>query len=238
MSMSQTQRLAKRALDLTVAGTALFVASPVIAVSSLAVRYQMGSPVFFRQQRPGLNGKPFEMVKLRTMLTPEQAGNMSDGARLTPLGSWLRTTSIDELPTLWNVLKGDMSLVGPRPLLMQYLPLYSAEQSRRHDVKPGLTGLAQVRGRNDLSWEEKFVADVEYVRAQSLTLDLRILAETIGVVVRMSGINHGSSPTMPPFGGNACGDSERHSKHSETNLDTGRASRNVAPRQNHGQRLP
>lgn len=201
MSMGPAQRLAKRALDITVAGGALLAASPVVAASAFAVRCQMGSPVLFRQERPGLNGQPFEMLKLRTMLTPEQAGKAGDDARLTPLGWWLRSTSIDELPTLWNVLKGDMSLVGPRPLLMQYLPLYSPEQARRHDVRPGLTGLAQVRGRNALSWEDKFAADVEYVNSQSLALDLRILVETVLVVFRRSGIAHEGAVTMPVFTG-------------------------------------
>lgn len=201
MSMGRAEQVAKRALDVAVAGAALVAASPLIAASAMAVRREMGSPVLFRQERPGLKGKPFQMLKLRTMLTPEQAGEHRDGARLTPLGEWLRATSIDELPTLWNVVKGDMSLVGPRPLLMQYLPLYSPEQARRHDVKPGLTGLAQVRGRNALTWEEKFASDVEYVDSQSLALDLKIIADSVRVVLDRTGISHGEAATMPEFMG-------------------------------------
>lgn len=201
MTLSPWQRVVKRGVDIAVASVGLAVASPVIAASAVAVRATMGSPVFFRQQRPGLHGEPFEMVKLRTMLTEEQAGARGDAKRLTPLGAWLRETSIDELPALWNVLRGDMSLVGPRPLLMQYLPLYSPEQARRHDVRPGLTGLAQVRGRNALGWDEKFRHDVDYVDHQSLALDARILWETVLVVLRRDGITHGETATMPVFTG-------------------------------------
>lgn len=195
--------LFKRALDVTVASAALLVSAPLLGLAALAVRQQLGSPVIFRQPRPGLNGKPFEMVKLRTMLTEDQAGSGHDAARLTPLGSLLRSTSIDELPTLWNVLRGEMSLVGPRPLLMDYLPLYTPEQAHRHDVLPGLTGLAQIRGRNLLTWDEKFTADLEYVERQSLALDARILVATIKTVVRRSGIAHQDTATMPRFTGRA-----------------------------------
>ena len=201
MTMGRVQRLGKRALDLTVAGTALIAASPVITASAIAVRTRMGSPVFFRQERPGLGGRPFEMLKLRTMLTVEQTGVSDDAARLTPLGAWLRSTSIDELPTLWNIVRGDMSLVGPRPLLMSYLPLYSAEQAGRHAVKPGLTGLAQIQGRNALGWDDKFAADLRYVQSQSLALDLKILWKTLHLVLRRQSITHAGSATMPPFTG-------------------------------------
>ncbi|MCH8613717.1 sugar transferase [Arsenicicoccus dermatophilus] len=191
-------------MDIAVAATGLVVTAPVQAAAALAVRRTMGTPVLFRQTRPGLHGKPFEMVKMRTMLLPSQVGGTGDdAARLTPLGRWLRATSIDELPTLWNVLRGDLSLVGPRPLLMDYLPLYSTDQMRRHEVRPGLTGLAQVSGRNALPWEERFTLDVEYVDRRCLGLDLQILARTIATVLGRGGVSAEGHATMPAFHGSA-----------------------------------
>lgn len=190
----------KRLLDLVLAGPALLLSLPVQAVTALAVRVTMGSPVLFRQQRPGLHGEPFEMVKLRTMLEPDpERGLVDDADRMTPVGTFLRSTSLDELPTLWNVVKGDMSLVGPRPLLMRYLDRYTPEQARRHEVRPGLTGLAQVNGRNAISWEEKFAYDVEYVDSHSLIGDLRIIRDTVLQVVRRHGISAENAATMPEF---------------------------------------
>lgn len=203
--MSRAGRAAKRAMDVAASGVVLALASPVVAASMVAVRCTMGKPVLFRQPRPGVGGQPFELIKLRTMLTPEQARASADADRLTPLGKWLRATSIDELPTLWNVLRGDMSLVGPRPLLMEYLPLYTPEQARRHEVKPGITGLAQVNGRNSLSWDEKFDMDVSYVERQSLLLDLAILRDTVRTVTRREGISHQGEATMPRFQGRGAG---------------------------------
>lgn len=196
-------RIAKRAIDIAGAATGLVVTAPVLALSSLAVRVTMGSPVLFKHERPGLRGKPFVLYKLRTMKrVPGAEGDpRTDAARLTKLGQFLRKASIDELPQLVNVLKGEMSLVGPRPLMMQYLPRYNAHQARRHDVKPGITGWAQVLGRNSLSWEEKFDLDVWYVDHQSLWLDTRILAMTVLRVVRPTGISAGQHATMPEFMG-------------------------------------
>src|SRR5262249_11060218 len=176
---------------------------PAMAVAALSVRATMGRPVFFAQTRPGLGGKPFRIYKMRSMTDErDAAGNLlPDGMRLTRLGKLLRATSIDELPQLYNVLRGEMSLVGPRPLLMQSLPLYSPRQSRRHDVLPGITGWAQVRGRNAVSWDEKFDYDVWYVDHWSLALDLRILAETAYRVLRREGVSHGGHMTMPNFTG-------------------------------------
>ncbi|WP_114201810.1 sugar transferase [Janibacter anophelis] len=192
----------KRLLDLVLAGPAFVLSLPVQALTALAVRVTMGSPVFFRQQRPGLHGEPFEMVKLRTMLLPDpERGLVDDADRMTPVGTFLRSTSLDELPTLWNVVKGDMSLVGPRPLLMRYLSRYTPEQARRHEVRPGLTGLAQVNGRNALSWEEKFAYDVEYVDNHSFLGDLRIIRDTVLQVVRRHGIAAENAATMPEFMG-------------------------------------
>jgi lipopolysaccharide/colanic/teichoic acid biosynthesis glycosyltransferase len=203
MSRSLLSRVAKRALDVVGAGAALALAAPVMAVAAAAVARDLGRPVLFRQVRPGLGGAPFTMFKLRTMrdATDAHGRPLPDGERLTPLGRFLRASSLDELPELWNVLRGDMSLVGPRPLLMQYLPLYSREQARRHDVKPGITGWAQIHGRNALSWDEKFALDVWYVDHQSLWLDLRILAGTVRAVLRKDGISHAGDATMPVFTG-------------------------------------
>jgi len=191
----------KRLIDIIGAFLALLILSPVIAVAAVAVRWQMGAPVIFAQQRPGRGGKPFRMLKFRTMIDTRDAQGrlLSDGERLTPLGRFLRSSSIDELPGLWNVLKGDMSLVGPRPLLMSYLPLYSPDQARRHEVRPGVTGWAQVKGRNSLSWEQKFVLDIWYVDNRTLMLDFHILLLTLLKVVRRDGISATGEATMPPF---------------------------------------
>ena len=193
----------KRAFDIVVSAAALVVLSPLLGVTALLVRRRLGSPVLFRQQRPGLAGKPFRLVKFRSMTDArDAAGNLlPDGDRLPPFGRWLRATSIDELPELWNVLRGDMSLVGPRPLLMQYLPLYSPEQARRHEVRPGLTGFAQVEGRNALTWDQKFAADVWYVDNRGFWLDLKILWRTAAMVLKREGISAAGEATMPPFSG-------------------------------------
>jgi lipopolysaccharide/colanic/teichoic acid biosynthesis glycosyltransferase len=191
---------AKRALDLAVAGPLLLVTAPLQAAVAAAVAARMGRPVLFRQQRPGLGGRPFTMVKFRTMRAVDpEAGFVSDGSRMTGLGRFLRATSLDELPTLFNVVRGDMSLVGPRPLLMAYLPRYSPSQARRHSVRPGLTGLAQVSGRNALGWDERLALDVEYVDTRSLRLDLTILGRTVWIVLRRKGIAAEGEATMPEF---------------------------------------
>ena len=195
--------MAKRLFDLLVSAAALILLSPLIAALALLVRVRLGRPVFFRQQRPGQHGRPFKLIKFRTMV-PAVAGAdavATDAQRLTPLGRFLRASSLDELPELWNVLRGDMSLVGPRPLLMQYLPRYSPEQARRHLVRPGLTGWAQVNGRNALRWEEKFALDVWYVDHRSFRLDLKILLLTAWHVVRPRGISAEGEATMPEFMG-------------------------------------
>lgn len=193
--------LCKRALDLTVGLVALVVGSPVLAVVAIAVRRTLGPPVLFRQERAGRDGRAFLLVKFRTMRTPRagEEGPDFDGRRLTPLGRFLRSSSLDELPSLTNVVRGDLSLVGPRPLPVRYLPRYDAVQVRRHDVKPGLTGWSQVHGRNDLSWEEKHGLDVWYVDHASFMLDLKILLMTVGRVWRRQGISHQDHATMPEF---------------------------------------
>jgi lipopolysaccharide/colanic/teichoic acid biosynthesis glycosyltransferase len=194
----------KRAFDLLVAASALVLTAPLQVAVACAVRATLGSPVLFRQQRPGLNAQPFTLVKFRTMWRAQSATSPADDAqRLTRLGSWLRATSLDELPTLWCVVKGDMSLVGPRPLLMAYLDRYTPAQARRHEVAPGVTGLAQVSGRNRLSWEAKFALDLEYVDRRSLRLDLWILARTLWGVLRREGVAAHGSATMPEFHGSA-----------------------------------
>jgi sugar transferase EpsL len=191
----------KRAFDLAVAGSVLVAGAPFLASLVLVTRSKIGSPAIFRQRRPGRHGKPFELLKLRTMTNERdaQGGLLPDAQRLTPLGLKLRQLSLDELPQLWNVVRGDMSLVGPRPLLMQYLDRYTPEQARRHDVLPGITGLCQVSGRNALTWEEKFALDIEYVDNWSLRLDTKILARTIRTLLQSSGISHGNYATMPEF---------------------------------------
>ena len=193
----------KRLFDITAASAALVVLSPVYAITAYKVKQNLGSPVLFRQTRPGLNGKPFDMVKFRTMkdATDEQGNPLPDSERLTDFGKALRNTSLDELPELWNVLKGDMSLVGPRPLLMEYLPLYSAEQARRHNVRPGVTGYAQVNGRNTIGWDKKFALDTWYVDNQSLWLDVKILFKTVKKVLIKDGISADGEATMSKFTG-------------------------------------
>ncbi|NYT60524.1 sugar transferase [Alcaligenaceae bacterium] len=193
----------KRLLDIVASAVALLCLSPVIALLTWQIRRKMGSPVLFRQVRPGLAGKPFEMVKFRTMkdAVDAQGNTLPDSERLTPFGQFLRSSSLDELPELWNVLKGDMSLVGPRPLLMEYLPLYTPEQARRHEVRPGVTGWAQINGRNTLAWEDKFELDVWYVENQSLWLDLKILFLTVKKVLIRDGISADGEATMPKFTG-------------------------------------
>lgn len=193
----------KRAFDIAASASALIVLSPVFAITAHKVKKNLGSPVLFRQVRPGLDGKPFEMIKFRTMRdTTDNNGNpLPDSERLTEFGKKLRATSLDELPELWNVLKGDMSLVGPRPLLMEYLPLYNAEQAKRHNVRPGVTGYAQINGRNSLSWEDKFKLDTWYVEHQSLLLDMKILLKTVKKVLIKDGINAEGESTMSKFTG-------------------------------------
>lgn len=194
----------KRLLDFTAALLGLIALALPLCVLILLIRRRLGSPVFFRQIRPGLHGQPFEMVKFRTMTDacgPDGA-LLPDAERLTPFGRFLRSTSLDELPELWNVLKGDMSLVGPRPLLMEYLPLYSPQQARRHAVRPGVTGWAQVNGRNAISWEEKFALDTWYVDHRSLLLDIRILWLTVKKVLVREGISAAGEATMGKFTGN------------------------------------
>lgn len=194
----------KRSFDVAVSGAVLILFSPLFALLALLIRLRLGSPIFFRQMRPGLLGKPFLMVKFRTMTDARNAEGqlLPDGERLTPFGRFLRSTSLDELPELWNVLRGDMSLVGPRPLLLAYLDRYSPEQARRHEVRPGITGLAQVNGRNALTWAEKFRLDVVYVDTWTFGLDLRILAKTVVAVLRREGIAAPGQSTVEEFRGN------------------------------------
>ena len=201
--MSLYRRSGKRAFDTILAAAGLAVLSPLLLLVAVVVRLGMGRPVLFRQVRPGQGGRPFELLKFRTMRDAQDVDGrpLPDGERLTPFGKFLRRTSLDELPELWNVLRGDMSLVGPRPLLMEYLPLYSPEQARRHEVRPGITGLVQVSGRNTLGWEEKFRLDVAYVDRCSLATDLRILALTAAAVVTGRGVAAEGSETMPRFMG-------------------------------------
>lgn len=191
----------KKLFDFLVSLIALILLSPIIALVAWKIRKNLGSPVLFRQTRPGLHGKPFEMVKFRTMkdATDAKGNSLPDAERMTPFGNKLRSSSLDELPELWNVLKGEMSLVGPRPLLMQYLPLYSPEQARRHEVRPGVTGWAQINGRNAISWEDKFKLDVWYVDNRSFWLDLKILLLTVKKVLIKDGISANDHVTMPEF---------------------------------------
>lgn len=191
----------KRIFDIFVAATALAVLMPVFAIVALLIQTKLGRPVLFRQQRPGRNGQPFEMIKFRTMLdaVDRDGKPLPDSERLTPFGRLLRSTSLDELPELINVLRGDMSIVGPRPLLMQYLPLYSLEQARRHEVRPGLTGWAQINGRNTVDWDEKFLMDVWYIDNRSFLLDLKIILLTMRKVAFREGITANGEATMLPF---------------------------------------
>ncbi|HQR03318.1 MAG: sugar transferase [Proteobacteria bacterium] len=193
----------KRLADLVAAALGLLLLAPLLIALGLLIRWRLGAPVFFRQTRPGLNGLPFRMIKFRTMCDTCGADGqpLPDAQRITPLGRFLRASSLDELPELWNVLRGDMSLVGPRPLLMEYLPLYSPEQARRHEVRPGITGWAQINGRNALCWEEKFALDVWYVDHRSLWLDLGILWATVRKVLKREGISAAGEATMPKFTG-------------------------------------
>ena len=196
-------RCVKRIVDLFFSLIALMVLSPVMIITAIIVRAKLGSPVLFKQERPGLNGRVFTMYKFRSMTSEKDAsGNLlSDEIRLTGFGKKLRSTSLDELPELLNVIKGDMSLVGPRPLMISYLELYSDEQKRRHDVRPGITGLAQVNGRNALTWTRRFEYDVEYVNNISFLLDISIIAKTIGTIISRKGITSNTSVTMEDFNG-------------------------------------
>jgi lipopolysaccharide/colanic/teichoic acid biosynthesis glycosyltransferase len=191
----------KRAFDIIVSALLLTLGAPLLAAIALLVRAKLGAPVLFVQMRPGLHGAPFAMRKFRTMTDAREKNGalLDDSRRLPPFGRWLRSTSLDELPELWSILVGDMSLVGPRPLLTEYLPLYSPEQARRHQVKPGLTGWAQINGRNSISWEERFRLDVWYVDHQSLLLDLKILAFSIAKILKREGISYEGEATMPRF---------------------------------------
>lgn len=193
----------KRLLDIVIASTALVLLSPLYFYVAHKVKKNLGSPVLFRQVRPGLHGKPFEMIKFRTMkdALDEQGNPLPDNERLTPFGKMLRSTSLDEMPELWNVIKGDMSIVGPRPLLMEYLPLYNKEQAKRHDVRPGMTGHAQVNGRNAISWEQKFKLDTWYVENRSLWLDFKIMLQTVKKVIAKDDINETGEVTMTKFTG-------------------------------------
>lgn len=200
---SYYRRWGKPVLDRALAVAGLIALSPVMAGVAAAVAARLGRPVLFRQERPGFGGRPFAMLKFRTMTDArdDEGRLLPDTERLTPLGRLLRSTSLDELPELWNVLKGEMSLVGPRPLLMEYLGRYTPEQARRHDVRPGITGWAQVHGRNGLGWDERLALDVWYVDHVSLALDLRILLATVGVVLRRKGVSAEGHATMPEFAG-------------------------------------
>ncbi|KTD24345.1 Putative colanic biosynthesis UDP-glucose lipid carrier transferase [Legionella lansingensis] len=201
--LGKENNLSKRIFDIFCSCTLLVLMSPIILIIIFLIRYNLGAPVFFRQERPGLHGKIFRMIKFRTMrdIADARGELLPDSQRMTSLGKFLRATSLDELPELWNVLKGEMSMVGPRPLLTEYLPLYSIEQRRRHDVKPGITGLAQINGRNALSWEEKFKLDVWYVNNQSLWLDIKILLLTVKKVLICDGITSEDSVTAEKFKG-------------------------------------
>lgn len=193
----------KRVMDIIGASLGLVLLSPLIAVLALMIRRNLGSPILFRQIRPGKKGAPFEMIKFRSMRNANNTSGIAlpDAERISPFGATLRSTSLDELPELWNVLKGDMSLVGPRPLLMEYLPLYSQRQARRHEVRPGITGWAQINGRNSISWPDRLEMDVWYVENRSFALDCRIIALTIKKVVIREGISADGEATMPKFKG-------------------------------------
>ena len=197
----------KRLLDILIASTALLLLSPLYAFVAYKVKKNLGSPVLFRQVRPGLHGKPFEMIKFRTMrdAVDAQGNSLPDSERLTPFGKMLRATSLDEMPELWNVIKGDMSVVGPRPLLMEYLPLYSPEQAKRHNVRPGMTGHAQVNGRNAIGWDEKFKLDTWYVDNQSTLLDFKIMFQTVHKVLAKDDISAEGEATMTKFTGSNSG---------------------------------
>ena len=196
----------KRPLDMILSGMAFILFLPVMGMTALMVRFKLGTPILFKQQRPGLDGKVFTIYKFRTM-TNEKDGNgelLPDGQRLTKFGKWLRSASLDELPELFNILNGDMSIVGPRPLLVEYLPRYNEKQRRRHDVRPGLTGFAQVSGRNGIGWEEKFEDDVRYVEKVTFLGDMKIILDTVKVVFKCEGINGAGAATVNYFTGNRC----------------------------------
>lgn len=214
----------KRPTDIILSALGLVLLAPVLAALALAVAAALGRPILFRQVRPGLGGEPFQLIKFRTMLdSVDSSGKpLDDARRLTRFGRFLRATSLDELPELWNVLKGDMSLVGPRPLLMHYLPLYTPEQARRHDVRPGLTGWTQVNGRNALSWSQKLAFDTWYVDNRSFLLDLRILLMTVAKVAARSGIAAEGSETMPEFRGSEDPAERAQRPFSEQELGPGR----------------
>ncbi|MFN6430350.1 sugar transferase [Eubacterium callanderi] len=199
------QKYVKRILDITLSGAAIIVLSPVMGVTAILVKKKLGSPVIFKQKRPGKGEKIFTMYKFRTMTDErdEKGELLPDSIRLTKFGKMLRSTSLDELPELFNIFKGDMSIIGPRPLLVQYLPLYNEKQKRRHEVRPGLSGLAQINGRNAITWEEKFNYDVEYVEKVSFILDIRIVLKTIIKALRQEDINAGTELTMEVFKGEA-----------------------------------
>jgi len=202
MRLTASSDALKRLFDITVAGVALIVLSPLLVGIAVVLRVREGPPVLFRQSRPGLGGAPFTIYKYRTMRTAETSADgeaMTDAQRTTRLGDLLRSLSLDELPELWNVVKGDMSIVGPRPLLMEYLPRFTPEQARRHDVRPGITGLAQVSGRNAITWEQKFALDVKYVDEHDLRMDLDIIIRTLGTVLSREGISHSDQEAMPEF---------------------------------------
>lgn len=192
----------KRTFDLVASAAGLLILSPVLVIVALLVRFRLSSPVLFRQNRPGLGGREFTLVKFRTMTKESDGPGPSDEERMTEFGRTLRSTSLDELPELWNVLKGEMSIVGPRPLLTEYLPLYSKRQSRRHEVRPGLTGWAQVNGRNDLPWPDRLEMDVWYVDNQSFWLDMKIIGKTFGKVLSRKGVSQGNNATVEYFAGN------------------------------------
>jgi lipopolysaccharide/colanic/teichoic acid biosynthesis glycosyltransferase len=214
----------KRLTDIVLSAAGLVVLTPVMAGIGVAVAVALGRPILFRQVRPGLHGKPFRLVKFRTMLdsTGPDGRPLDDSLRLTRFGRFLRASSLDELPELWNILKGEMSLVGPRPLLMRYLPLYTPEQARRHDVRPGLTGWTQVNGRNAIGWPEKLALDTWYVDNRSFALDLKILVMTVGRVVARSGIAAEGSETMPEFKGSVGAPDRAHPGFTERELGPGR----------------
>jgi lipopolysaccharide/colanic/teichoic acid biosynthesis glycosyltransferase len=192
----------KRTFDLVASAAGLLILSPVLAIVALLVKFRLGGPVLFRQNRPGLGGREFTLAKFRTMTSASDGQGPSDEERMTDFGRTLRSTSVDELPELWNVLKGEMSIVGPRPLLTEYLPLYSERQSRRHEVRPGMTGWAQVNGRNDLPWPDRLEMDVWYVDNHSFWLDMKIIGKTFGKVLSREGVSQGDNATVEYFAGN------------------------------------
>lgn len=197
------EKYVKRTVDFLLSLVSIIILSPVLLILAVVVRIKMGSPIVFSQSRPGINGKIFKMYKFRTMTNEkDKNGNLlPDEMRLNKFGSFLRSTSLDELPELFNILKGDMAIVGPRPLLVEYLPLYTEKQARRHEVRPGMTGYAQVNGRNELSWERKFELDVEYVDNVTFVNDLRIIFKTVKTVLKREGISSETSKTMEKFTG-------------------------------------